>query len=241
MTKVSGVKYVGFEEQHCISVDAPDGLYVTDEGILTHNSIATIFCQVLCATSQKKSSELLAEPFVQLLEQSPFFMKVRTHQEMLAANRDFEATSEVNKMPWTTSAPTSVIQIANGVNYMLISNANGLLGQAQPLDSLVVMADGTTKTMGEVAVGDEVKSPVDGKATVLGVFPQGETDCYELEFDDGRRVRCSGEHLWVVSWETVDGGPVWNVVDTLFLLENDFDYEFLDDSNIDTLGLHNYL
>jgi hypothetical protein len=89
--------------------------------------------------------------------------------------------------------------------------------------------------MGDVDVGDVVKSPIDGPVTVLGVYPQGEIDCYELTFDDGRSTRCSLEHLWVVSWEEKDDAPVWNVVDTMFLLEHDYEYTFLDDFNLNTL------
>lgn len=47
-------------------------------------------------------------------------------------------------------------------------------------------------------VGDKIFGN-DGKlTTVLGVFPQGIVDLYEIELFDGRKVTCSGDHLWTV-------------------------------------------
>jgi hypothetical protein len=92
-------------------------------------SVSTVFTQVLCAVSMKKASELLFEPFLQILEQSPYFTRVRTHHEMLAYSHDFEESNGTQPIPWSTSTPSSNISMANGVNYKLISNANGLLGQ----------------------------------------------------------------------------------------------------------------
>ena len=37
-TKIKSIKYVGQEEQQCITLDTDDGLYVTDDHIVTHNS-----------------------------------------------------------------------------------------------------------------------------------------------------------------------------------------------------------
>lgn len=37
-TKIKSIKYIGKIEQKCISVSAKDGLYYTDENIITHNS-----------------------------------------------------------------------------------------------------------------------------------------------------------------------------------------------------------
>lgn len=39
MTKITNISYLGEEEQQCISVSSKDHLYITDENIVTHNTI----------------------------------------------------------------------------------------------------------------------------------------------------------------------------------------------------------
>jgi hypothetical protein len=90
---------------------------------------STIFCSVLCAATKAKASELLFEPFLQVLEQAPFFRKVRTHTDMLKEEEHFISSGEADFVPWTTSSPTSVVAFAGGNNYKIISSAGGLLGQ----------------------------------------------------------------------------------------------------------------
>jgi len=92
-------------------------------------SKATIFTSVLCGATKTKASELLWEPFLQVLEQAPYFMKVRTHTDMLKVEEDFKAKGYSDHIPYTTSSPTSAVQFAGGNNYKLISSPSGLLGQ----------------------------------------------------------------------------------------------------------------
>ena len=89
--------------------------------------------------------------------------------------------------------------------------------------------------MGDIKVGDVVMSPTQGEATVINIPFHDVADCYEIELEDGRTVRCSDAHLWKVSWEKDNyGNNIWKVVNTKFLLDHP-DYEFeiidLDDCN----------
>lgn len=69
-------------------------------------------------------------------------------------------------------------------------------GKAQPLDSMILTANGFKK-MGDINIGDEVIS-IDGTPTkVLGVYPQGLKDIYEITFSDGAKTEACGEHLWL--------------------------------------------
>lgn len=77
---------------------------------------------------------------------------------------------------------------------------NGWAGssKAQPLYSKLLTPKGYIN-MGDVKIGDEVFGE-DGKPhKVLGVFPQGKKDVYEITFSDGSKCRCSDEHLWNVT------------------------------------------
>lgn len=69
------------------------------------------------------------------------------------------------------------------------------VGKAQPVDTIIPTPDGY-KQLGDVCVGDYVFDK-NGKPTkVLGVFPQGELNTFEVVLTDGRRTQCSDEHLW---------------------------------------------
>lgn len=69
------------------------------------------------------------------------------------------------------------------------------LGKAQPMYSKILTPTGFV-CMAVMEVGAEVLGE-DGKPYhVLGIYPQGIRDIFELEFSDGSQCRCSDNHLW---------------------------------------------
>ena len=74
-------------------------------------------------------------------------------------------------------------------------------GKAQPLYTKIITPTGW-KCMKDIHVGDEVIGG-DGKPkTVVGVYPQGKKEIYEVTLSDGRKTRCCKEHLWNVTTRT---------------------------------------
>lgn len=70
-------------------------------------------------------------------------------------------------------------------------------GKAQPLYSKILTPDGYV-LMKDIKVGDKIFGE-DGKIHhVVGVYPQGKKDIYEITFSDGSKVRSCDEHLWTV-------------------------------------------
>ena len=66
---------------------------------------------------------------------------------------------------------------------------------AQPLYSKVLTPSGWS-TMGDIHPGSTVIS-VSGKPTnVTSIHPQGVKDIYEIDFSDGTKTECTGDHLW---------------------------------------------
>jgi hypothetical protein len=151
--KLKSIRKVSHEPMRCIHVTNPNGLYVINHGIVTHNSLlailinlyesvhfalmwhpykffgqsaATIYTQTFCAWSLKKGSELLLEPMEQILEQAPYFVRMRTHDEIVANAHDDEVADHIC---WTHATKSSALSMQNGVNYKLISDPGGLLGQ----------------------------------------------------------------------------------------------------------------
>ena len=70
-------------------------------------------------------------------------------------------------------------------------------GKSQPLYSKVLTPNGFVN-MGDVKVGTKVIAGNGEVANVIGVYPQGKRDIYEITLDDGSKCRCSDNHLWRV-------------------------------------------
>lgn len=79
-------------------------------------------------------------------------------------------------------------------------------GKGLPLNEPVLCPDGW-RSIGDLVVGDEVCTPDGGTARVMGIFPQGERDCYTIKTRDGRAATCDDVHLWKV--RTTNGWRVW--------------------------------
>jgi RecA/RadA recombinase len=71
-------------------------------------------------------------------------------------------------------------------------------GKEQPVSEPVLTPSGWFP-IGSLNVGDKIIDSNGNEQLILGVFPQGEKDVYEVEFNDGSVVRCGIEHLWETS------------------------------------------
>ena len=95
-------------------------------------------------------------------------------------------------------------KITDGIqNEYIIIGARASVGKAQPLYSKIKTVSGW-KAMGDIKIGDELASVDGAESKVIGVYPQGIKDVYEITFSDGRKARSTDEHLWEVNncrWE----------------------------------------
>lgn len=94
-------------------------------------------------------------------------------------------------------------------------NANPAWGKAQPLYSKIRVPGGWT-TMGEIAVGDTIKTPSNGTAKVVAKYEHTQKDIYRLSLSDGRSVDACDEHLWSVIKHT---GYKQQVINTKGIIE----------------------
>lgn len=75
---------------------------------------------------------------------------------------------------------------------------NDLVGDGpQPLYAKVLTPKGFVK-MESLKVGDTICGTNGTVQEVIGVFPKGEKEIYEVEFRDGRVVECCKDHIWTV-------------------------------------------
>lgn len=97
-------------------------------------------------------------------------------------------------------------QRAQEQNLSLFIFGTRRFGKALWVGEKVYKAEGGTKNIGDVKVGDKIIGG-DGKPTkVLGVYPQGKKGLFRFTLKDGRSVLCCREHLW-----TVGKRPVGNL------------------------------
>lgn len=78
-----------------------------------------------------------------------------------------------------------------------VVNCVGRVGSGKAIDNeaLIPTPNGFVK-MGELKVGDYVFDRLGKPTKILGVYPQGLCDAYDVYFKDGRKVCCNNEHLW---------------------------------------------
>lgn len=91
-------------------------------------NVATQLSQLLVSYSLKKSSELLLEPFLSLLEASPYFERCQRMDQMKEAEEDFKHRETIDKLYWTTAYKTSALGFSSGSTIKIASSPNGLLG-----------------------------------------------------------------------------------------------------------------
>lgn len=70
------------------------------------------------------------------------------------------------------------------------------MGKALPNSTLIPMANGSWKQVGDVKEGDYLFDRHGKPTRVLKIFPQGQKDVYKIIFKDGRIALCNDEHLW---------------------------------------------
>lgn len=68
-------------------------------------------------------------------------------------------------------------------------------GKAQPLYAKVLTPSGWT-TIGSLKIGDDILTPNGTITKVVGVYPQGKKDIFEITFSDGAKTKACAEHLW---------------------------------------------
>lgn len=153
---IHSIEKTGLKGGTCIETDDDERLYLTTNYVVTHNSYlstitilyiitclsllkdpykmfglnpATKICCCLCSYSLKKSSELLLEPFNNMLDASPYFEKITRKDAMIAKKEEFSRNNEdVTKLYYTTATATSAFEFDSGITVKLVSTPANLLG-----------------------------------------------------------------------------------------------------------------
>lgn len=212
-------------------------------------SQATSFSSMLISYSLKKSSELLVAPFLNILESSPFFEKVTRREAMQDLVKEYQLSDKpVEKLYYTTAAKdkSSVLEFDSGLSVKVASSPQALLGltlvsatfselafftdagKALDLNERALMADGSSKSIKDVKVGDILLHPYSKTSVVESIPWEGKDDLYEIEVEDGRTVRCNKNHMWPVKYKDDKGSIHQTIVDTKFMIDHpEFEFDLL--------------
>ncbi|MCM1215436.1 MAG: AAA family ATPase [Lachnospiraceae bacterium] len=71
----------------------------------------------------------------------------------------------------------------------------------QPVDIMIPTPDGM-KRFGDLQIGDQVFDRLGLPTTVTEIHPKGIQDVYEVKFLNGRKTKCTVDHLWEVSYRS---------------------------------------
>lgn len=95
--------------------------------------------------------------------------------------------------------------IVNGARLkkVYLCSAETGFGKAIPNSTIIPTLDGDRK-VGDIVVGDYLFDRLGKPTKVLGVYPNGLKDSYEITFEDGRKARCNDEHLWSYYYDSHD-------------------------------------
>ena len=95
-------------------------------------------------------------------------------------------------------------------------------GKAEYVENKIYTPDGP-KRFGDLKIGDYVFDRFGKPTKVVGTFPQGELDAYEVTLADGRTVICNDEHIWttVTSRNSLKDHTLRHIIDNGVTIHKD--------------------
>lgn len=105
-------------------------------------------------------------------------------------------TPKLNKyIPHTPTAKQSAFLLLDCLDAFFGGSCGG--GKAMPLNTLILTPFGF-KPLRSMKVGDSVSNPDGSVSKIIYMTPIEKLDAYEIEFNDGSKSVCNGNHLWRV-------------------------------------------
>lgn len=89
---------------------------------------------------------------------------------------------------------TAIQEAESQGKHMVVAKARRK-GYEQPYSEPILTPDGYVN-MGDLKVGDLVMNPDGHSCKIIEINEQGEQEVFEVELQDGRKVRCGENHLW---------------------------------------------
>lgn len=123
-----------------------------------------------------------------------------THQEIILQTMDFiekrsSKQGELSGMP-TGFKDMDILTDGWQPSELIIIAGRPGMGKASHLDAKILTISGWS-LMRDIKIGDMVAGAHGEFNKVLGVYPQGMKEIYEVVLNDGGKTKCCSEHLWL--------------------------------------------
>lgn len=189
--KIVSITYHGMEETKCILLEDKDHLYITDDCIITHN---TILNAVLVDSYAKKGCKTLTiVPAKTLIKQTvEQFEKLGldvTHYNSLNPSLDHDHI-------------VTTWQTLQNVPHVMSQFQMVVVDECVDGETLITMADYSHKKIKDIVVGDKILSYNNGQYEVdevlklhKNLLKSNNEKMYRLEFDNGVVLEVTGNHL----------------------------------------------
>lgn len=101
-------------------------------------------------------------------------------------------------------------------------------GKDQTLDSKIYTSKSEYKLLKDIKPGDKIFSPDGSQTEVVATIDWKENEVYELEMEDGKKIKTGPHHLHHVSYRKNEkGNKIWEEVETQFIIDHpELDFEF---------------
>lgn len=197
-------------EMICISVAAPDHLFVIDEFVLTHNTRTSL---AVAAMRDARRTLIVCPPVVLTNWQ-------RNVDECLLATLggqypegklvEFRAGRKEPELPESgiVLIADSLLTSRTHVQDALVDWSPDVLiyDEAIDLDEPILTTEGW-KTVGGIQEGDRVFSPDGSPVVVSGLTPiKDDAECFRVTLSDGSSVVVDAGHLWLAEPKTLGRG-----------------------------------
>lgn len=202
LRRIVSIEPCGKEVCQCITVDSPDGLYVTKDYIVTHNSFA-----------------LLLEPLRYMdVEGYKAVVFRRNYTQIMAAGGLWDESSKMYRLlpnAVATMSPKAhwTFNKKAVVNFDYLSRdddvykwqGSQICALCCEVNTPVLMSDGTYKKVADIKVGDKVMT-LKGVQTITHVGIEEEKDCVKVTDEHGNSQIQSTNHefLTTAGWLSYD-------------------------------------
>lgn len=202
LRRIVSIEPCGKEVCQCITVDSPDGLYVTKDYIVTHNSFA-----------------LLLEPLRYMdVEGYKAVVFRRNYTQIMAAGGLWDESSKMYRLLPNAVATLSpkahwTFNKKAVINFDYLSRdddvykwqGSQICALCCEVNTPVLMSDGTYKKVADIKVGDKVMT-LKGVQTITHVGVEEEKDCVKVTDEHGNSQIQSTNHefLTTAGWLSYD-------------------------------------
>lgn len=187
--RILSIKPCGEEECQCIRVDEPDGLYVTKDFVVTHNTHGLLLTPLMYKGVQGFNCTIFRRTFKQVFSPGGLWDTAQSIYGLIpnAQMKKVNTSWEFND---NDGLPISKVTFAHIENYSGVDDWQGsqLCEICCETDTPVLMGDGTYKAVADIKVGDRVQT-LNGVCEVTAVGRERLEECVAVECNGGRQIQ----------------------------------------------------